>query len=158
EIIPDLVREYERGYELVVGARTGHYYEGTMFKGPLRSILRFLVEFSAARKIPDANSGLRIFSKQTMLKHLDHLCDTFSFTTSQTLAYAMTGRFIKFIPIEYHHRVGKTKVKMLKDSLRTMQYIIQSIIYYNPLKIFLLLSMLAFLVSASCFVLAIATR
>jgi glycosyltransferase involved in cell wall biosynthesis len=157
QAIPTLLAEYKKGHDLVVGARTGHHYEGTMFKGPLRSILRFIVEFSAAREIPDANSGLRIFSKTAVMRHLDHLCDTFSFTTSQTLAYAMTGRFIAFIPIEYHDRVGTTKVRLLKDSARTMQYIIQSINYYNPLKIFMLLSMLGLLVSFSCFVVALLT-
>jgi polyisoprenyl-phosphate glycosyltransferase len=142
EEIPTLVAEFRRGFDMVVGARTGHHYEGSVFKGPLRDVLRFFVEFSAGRCIPDANSGLRVFSRQTIRSYLPHLCNTFSFTTSLTLAYMLTGRFVTYLPIAYHERVGKTKVRLFKDSLRTLQYIVQAIIYYNPLKLFLLLTLI----------------
>ena len=82
------------------------------------------------------------FSKQTILKYFDTLCDTFSFTTSVTLAYMMTGKFVTYIPIEYHKRVGKTKVRLFRDTLRTLQYIVEAILYYNPIKIFIMLCML----------------
>lgn len=142
DAIPMLLAEYHKGFDLVVGSRRGHQYHGGVFKGPLRKILRFLVEYCADRQIPDANSGLRIFSRSTVLKYTDHLCDRFSFTTSQTLGYCMTGRFVGFFPIDYHERIGKTKVKLFWDSLATIQYIIQAIIYYNPFKIFMLFAIL----------------
>jgi glycosyltransferase involved in cell wall biosynthesis len=157
EAIPELVADYRNGYDMVVGARTGHHYEGSLFKGPLRNLLKFLVEFSAGRSVPDANSGLRVFSRQTITGYLPHLCDTFSFTTSLTLAYMLTGRFVNYLPIAYHARVGTTKVKLLKDSLRTLQYIVQAIIYYNPLKIFLLLTLLTISLSVAGFATAAVT-
>ena len=76
--IPRLFAAYQSGFDMVVGARTGHHYSGSIFKGPLRRILRFTVEFAAGRRIPDANSGLRVFSRCAALEHLPHLCDTFS--------------------------------------------------------------------------------
>lgn len=157
EVIPSLVAELRKGFDMVVGARTGHHYEGSVFKGPLRQILKFLVEFSAGRHIPDANSGLRVFSRQTILGYLPHLCNTFSFTTSLTLAYMLTGRFVTYVPIPYHERVGRTKVRLFKDSLRTLQYIVQAILYYNPLKIFLLLTLITMGLSVTGFVIAAMT-
>jgi glycosyltransferase involved in cell wall biosynthesis len=157
EVIPSLVAELRTGFDMVVGARTGHHYEGSVFKGPLRQILKFLVEFSAGRDIPDANSGLRVFSRQTILGYLPHLCNTFSFTTSLTLAYMLTGRFVTYVPIPYHERVGRTKVRLFKDSLRTLQYIVQAILYYNPLKIFLLLTLITMGLSVTGFVIAAMT-
>lgn len=157
EAIPVLLAEYRKGFDMVVGARTGHHYEGGALKGPLRKLLQFLVEFTAGREVPDANSGLRIFSKKVISSYLQHLCDTFSFTTSLTLAYMMTGRFVQYVPIDYQVRVGKSKVRLFKDSLRTMQYIVQAIIYYNPLKIFLLLTLLTILLSLFGFVTAAIT-
>lgn len=156
--IPRLVEEHKNGFDMIVGARSGHTYEGGAFKGPLRSLLKFLVEFTAGRKVPDANSGLRVFSRETIRGYLRHLCDTFSFTTSLTLAYMMTGRFVKYVPIEYNQRVGQTKVRLFKDSLRTLQYIVQAIIYYNPLKIFILLSGLSILLSVAGFILGAITQ
>ena len=151
DAIPHLLREYEEGFDMVVGARTGHYYSGSIFKGPLRYILKWLVEFVAGRDVPDANSGMRIFCKSTIEGYNAHLCDTFSFTTSLTLAYMLTGRFVSYIPIDYHLRVGRTKVRLFKDSLRTLQYIAQSIVYYNPIKFFVVVSGLCVLLSAISF-------
>lgn len=137
ESIPDLVKEYQKGFDMVVGARQGKNYDESFSKKMLRIILKWLVEFTAGRTIPDINSGLRIFSKKTITPFFDSLCDTFSFTTSLTLAYMMTGKFVKYIPIAYHKRVGQSKVKLMKDSLRTLQFIVEAILYYNPIKIFL---------------------
>ncbi|MBX3354375.1 MAG: glycosyltransferase family 2 protein [Phycisphaeraceae bacterium] len=136
EAIPGLLKEYQRGNDMVVGQRTGSHYRESALKAPLRRVLQWLVEYAAGRKVPDANSGLRIFSQKTILEHLPHLCDTFSFTTSMTIAYMLTGKFVTYVPIEYHARVGRTHVKLLKDSLRTLLYICQSVMYYSPLKIF----------------------
>lgn len=136
--VPKLLKAFEKGFDMVVGARTGEHYRESVLKSPMRKILKFLVEFTVGRKIDDVNSGLRIFRKSVVQPLFSHLCDTFSFTTSMTLAYMMTGRFVAFIPIRYEKREGKTKVKLFKDSLRTLRYILQAINYYNPLKIFLL--------------------
>lgn len=136
--IPEMLKEYNGGYDMVVGARTGNFYKESMIKSPLRKILKFIVEFSAGQKIPDINSGLRLFSKTTIEPFFKHLCNTFSFTTSLTLAYMMNGKFVKYVEIPYNERVGKSKVRLFKDSMRTLQYILQAINYYNPLKLFLL--------------------
>lgn len=134
--IPQLVIEYQKGFDMVVGARTGEHYRESMIKAPLRKILKAIVEFTATRKIPDINSGLRVFSRSTAMLYFNHLCDTFSFTTSMTLAYMMNGRFVHYVPIEYSERSGQTKVRLFRDSMRTMQYIVEAATYYNPLKIF----------------------
>lgn len=136
--VPLLLAEYNKGFDMVVGARTGKHYRESLVKAPLRRVLRFIVEFSADRKIPDINSGLRVFSKPIVMPMLPRLCNTFSFTTSMTLGFMMTGKFVKYIPIPYHERKGRTKVKLFKDSFRTLQYILQAINFYNPLKLFLL--------------------
>lgn len=148
ESLPELLERYSQGFDMVVGARTGEYYKESVLKGHLRNVLKWLVEFTAGRKIPDINSGFRVFSKQTVSSHLDHLCDTFSFTTSMTLAYMMTGKFVDYVPIEYHRRQGTTKVRLLRDSLRTMQYIVQAITFYNPIKLFVLMSWISLAAAA----------
>lgn len=156
--IPALVEIYNRGYDMVVGARGGKHYKESAIKVPLRRILRFIVEFTAGKKIPDINSGLRVFSKKTILPYFNQLCNTFSFTTSATLAYFMTSRHVTYAPIEYHERVGDTKVRLFKDSLRTMQYIVQAILYYNPMKLFILLCSVTMLFGLSSLSIAFFTK
>jgi glycosyltransferase involved in cell wall biosynthesis len=142
DTIPQLVRDYRRGFDMVVGARMGEHYRESVVKAPLRRILKGIVEFTAARRIPDINSGLRVFSRAASMRYFPHLCDTFSFTTSMTLAYMMNSRFVHYVPIDYLERSGKTKVRLLRDSVRTMQYIIEAATYFNPLKIFSLFALI----------------
>ena len=44
-----------------------------------------------------------------------------------------------YLPITYQARVGHSKVRPVRDSLRTLQYLIEVIATYNPLKLYLLL-------------------
>jgi len=94
EMIPALLKEYKKGFNMVVGARQGENYDESLKKKILRLILKKLVEFTAGRKIPDINSGLRVFSREEILPYFSKLCDTFSFTTSLTLAYMMNGKLL----------------------------------------------------------------
>ncbi len=153
EEIPKLLKEYEKGYDMVIGLRTGKHYHESWLKYPLRVALRKLVEFTVGRRIPDPNSGLRVFSREAVKEYFGHLCDTFSFTTCQVMAYMLTGRFVKYVPIVYNSRVGKTKVRLFADSLRTLQYIIQCILFYNPIKLFLILCMASVGVGVVCLLL-----
>lgn len=148
-----LLETYEKGFDLVIGARSGKEFDGSVWqKYPLRLLLKLLVQMACGRRVPDVNSGFRIFGKSTITEYFPHLCDTFSFTTSMTLAYIMTGRFVKHIPISYHARNGVSKVRFFSDSIRTLQYLIQVVTYYNPLKMFSFVSILCFF---SCFVSAV---
>ena len=97
---------------MVVGKRIG--YRESIIKTILRKILKLVVEFAAGRKIPDINSGLRIFNRDTIKEYLPHLCETFSFTTSATLAYMMNGKFVSYVPVNYGKRMGKSKVNLAK--------------------------------------------
>jgi polyisoprenyl-phosphate glycosyltransferase len=151
DYIPVLVKELARGFNMVVGARQGSHFRDSVLKSPMRMILKFLVEFTAGRQVPDVNSGFRAFSKKEVMTYFPHLCNTFSFTTSLTLAYMMTFKFVTYVSIPYYRRVGSTKVRLFRDTLRTLQYIIQAILYYNPLKMFLLLSALMVCGSALSF-------
>jgi len=144
--IPHLVDRLETGFDLVVGVRSGIRAQDSAFKNPMRRLLTFLVEFTTGRQVPDVNSGLRVFRRSTIQTYFPQLCETFSFTTSMTLAYMLTHRFVGYVPITYRERVGTTKVHLFRDSLRTLQYIVQGIVYYNPIKMFLLLSVLALVI------------
>jgi polyisoprenyl-phosphate glycosyltransferase len=140
ESIPTLINSYTKNkFDMVVGARQGEHYDESFKKKILRIILKFLVEYTAGRNIPDINSGLRIFSKEKTLSYFNYLCDTFSFTTSLTLAFMMNGLFVEYIPIKYSIRHGKSKVHLLRDSLRTLQFIVEAMVFYNPIKVFLAL-------------------
>lgn len=150
--VPKMLKEKKKGFDLVVGARTGKYYKESLFKSFLRKLLKRFVEFVSGKKIKDVNSGLRVFDRSTVMKYFPRLCNTFSFTTSQTLAYFMNSLFVSYVDIPYKKRRGKSKVRLFKDSMRSLKYILEASIYYNPLKIFSLLSVICIILSIIGFI------
>jgi glycosyltransferase involved in cell wall biosynthesis len=134
--IMDLL-EYIPAFDMVVGARTGKHYWGSFSKRLSRTILSKLVQYVVGTRVPDINSGMRVFKKEIALEHISRISSGFSFTTTLTLAMFLNERFVKYVPIEYFDRVGKSKVRYWIDSLRMLQILVQAIVYYNPLKLFL---------------------
>lgn len=140
--IPELVTKYERGFDMVVGARQGKYYHGTLLKRIARLFFRKLSEFTTGRKIPDINSGFRVFRKDLATKFFHTLSSGFSFTTTITLAFMLNSYSVKYVPVPYHKRKGLSNVRYFRDTLRSAQIIVEAIVFYNPLKLFLLLIIL----------------
>ncbi len=149
--IPKLLEKYEKGFDMVVGARKGKNYRQSTYKFLLRKFLKKIVEWSTEKEIEDINSGFRVFSREKSLQFDAHLCETFSFTTSITLAYMMNNLFVAYVPTDYYARVGSSHVRLFKDSLRTITYILKQILYFNPLKIFFLFSSIWLLFAFFCF-------
>ena len=115
--IPALVKKYEEGFSMVVGARQGRIYRGSLLKMAGRRFLKLIVEFVSGVSIPDINSGLRVFSKREIQPFFPDICDGFSFTTTITLIYLLTHRMIAYVPIPYEKRQGASKVHFLRDTL-----------------------------------------
>lgn len=153
--IRTLMREYEKGFDMVVGARQGAQYRGSLVKRVARFLFRVLSEFSAGRRIPDINSGCRIFRKSVALRFFPMLSSGFSFTTTVTLSFMLNAYSVTYVPIEYHKRKGSSKVRYLRDTLRSAQIIVEAITIYNPLKIFLLIAVATFIAGLASSILAL---
>ena len=131
-------------FDMVVGARQGKLFWGSYVKAFMRWSYLRLARFVAGEHIPDANSGLRVFRKSAVAD-MPVMCFGYSFTTTMTLSFLSAGKFVRFEPIEFTDRVGHSKVKPVRDILRTLQIMTQVMIQYNPLKLFTALTALALL-------------
>jgi glycosyltransferase involved in cell wall biosynthesis len=143
--LPQLIERCDT-FDMVVGARQGIHYRGSWAKYLGRAALERMVLFVTGVRVPDVNSGLRVFRKQIALEHIAHIGNGFSFTTTLTLAMLLEGHFVEYVPVPYHVRVGPSKVRFRRDVLRTLQILTNAVVAYNPLKLFLLLMYLAALV------------
>jgi glycosyltransferase involved in cell wall biosynthesis len=139
ERFPDLIAEADT-YHMVVGARRGREYKGTPTKRFARLIFKLLSEFTTGRSIPDINSGLRVFRRGDILPFFPQISSGFSFTTTVTLAYMLNDLLVHYVPVAYHKRAGQSKVRYFRDTLRALQIIVQAILQYNPIKVFLILA------------------
>ncbi len=150
EKISELI-EQSGQYDMVVGARTGEKVHQSPIKKfakwPINQLANYLVDF----RIPDLNSGLRIFRKDLALKYFRLLPNGFSFTTNITLALLSDGYRVKYIPIDYHKRMGKSKVHPIRDAVNYFVLVVRMILFYNPLKFFIPLSVLFLLAAMASF-------
>lgn len=149
--LPMLLQRFEEGVDMVVGARQGKTYRGSPMKWAGRLCLQWVVEYATGRNIPDVNSGMRVFRKKDAMPYFPDICDGFSFTTTITLVYMLTHLSVAYVPVPYHKRVGHSKVRMLRDSLRTLQYVTECIVRYNPLKLYLPVACMTVLLGAAFF-------
>ena len=133
--IPRLLEESD-GYDMVVGARTGEIVQVPLLRRPAKWIITRLAEYLSQRKIPDLNSGLRLFRKDVAMRFFSLYPDGFSFTTTITLAM-LTNRYrVKFLPINYHKRIGKSSIRPIHDFLNFTLLIIRICAYFKPLNVF----------------------
>lgn len=140
ESIPELLSRAD-GHDMVVAARTGPSVEIPIFRRIAKGILRRLAIYLSESEIPDLNSGLRVFRKEAAMSYFPILPSGFSFTTTITLAMLCNEGSVAYVPINYSKRRGRSKIKPLRDTLNFLILILRTILYFNPLKIFLPVSL-----------------
>lgn len=143
ERIPDLLTTMAGAYaDMAVGARTGDDVRIPLARRPAKWVIGKMANVVAGEPIPDLNSGLRAFRRDAALEFFDLLPDGFSFTTTITLGMLTNGYLVEYVPINYHARVGRSKIRPVRDTLNFAQLIMRIALYFAPLKLFLPLSLL----------------
>jgi glycosyltransferase involved in cell wall biosynthesis len=141
ERIPDLVAQAEEtGSDMVVGARTGQRVAIPVIRRPAKWAIRQLAAFVVGESIPDLNSGMRLFRRSAAMRFFGILPDGFSFTTTITLGMLTNGYLVEYVPINYHARVGSSKIRPIQDTINFVQLVLRIALYFKPLKVFVPIS------------------
>lgn len=140
EAILLMVKKLEEGYDMIIGKRDNLKTFDPFLKKLSRYAFKKIAEFVAGEKILDINSGLRIFRRDMITKYMVNTSSGFSFSLSTTLIFILEGLSVYYYPIEYRPRIGKSKIKYLRDTLRSAQILVETITLYNPIKIYMLIS------------------
>jgi glycosyltransferase involved in cell wall biosynthesis len=135
EDTPRLLEDIDK-YSMVVGARTGAVVHIPFMRRPAKWMITKLAEYLSHVKIPDLNSGFRIFRKDVALRFLPLYPDGFSFTTTITLSMLTNQCRVKFVPINYHRRTGKSSIHPIRDFTNFTILIIRICAYFKPLNVF----------------------
>lgn len=143
ERIPEFVRTLEQdpAYDQVVGARTTE--EGTykLLRVPAKWAIRKIAERLTGTKIPDLNSGLRAFRREVSLPYLPLLPPGFSCVTTLTVSFLSNAHDVKYVPIDYAKRAGRSKFHFTKDAYRYILQVLRMVMYFNPLKVLMPLAL-----------------
>ena len=135
EAIPELLAEAAHN-SMVVGARLGKSVHIPMVRRPAKWFLNRLSGYLAGQRLPDINSGLRLMRKSLVEQYEFLLPDGFSFTTTITLAAACNGHAFQYVPINYHARLGESKIRA-RHAYDFTLLILRTIVFFNPLKVFI---------------------
>lgn len=136
EDLPKLLKSVP-SVDMAVGSRTGKNVHIPFFRKPAKWMIGVLANFMSGKKIPDLNSGLRVFSKQKALEFIKLYPSGFSFTTTITLAFLTNDYTIEYLPIDYFKRKGKSTISPIKDFVGFITLIFRIILNFKPLKFFL---------------------
>lgn len=139
--IPRLVKELE-GYDQVVGARTSEQGTAKALRVPAKWLIARLASYLTETRIPDLNSGLRAFRREVALQYLHLLPAGFSCVTTMTMAFLANGYSVRYVPIDYSPRAGKSKFHWWVDTRRYLRQVLRMVLMYNPLKVFMPLGLL----------------
>ncbi len=145
--LPELVRAMGDA-AMAVGARP----RGgaiPLLRRPAKWFLTRLASYLAEEKIPDLNSGMRVFRREVYDRFEAMLPRRFSFTTTLTLAVLCADLPVAFVPIEYRPRVGRSKIRPLRDTLSFLLLIATTVTQFRPLKILGPLAAVVFLAGAA---------
>src|SRR6266704_1198427 len=111
DLIPDLVRELNDDYDQVVGARKSEAGTYKFFRVPAKWAIRRLASY--LRLLPPG----------------------FSCVTTITLAFLSNGHQIKYVPIDYFKRAGRSKFHPFKDAYNYILQVLRMVMYFNPLRV-----------------------
>ncbi len=140
------VMESGDGYDMVVGIR-GEGSHAPLTRRPGKFILRHFANWLAGEKLPDFNSGLRIFRRKVIARYMHLASDKFSFSTTSSFAMLKTGQRIKYVPIIVEQRIGKSTVRQLRHGTDTLMLMLRLTMLYDPLKVFLHIAGIFFLLA-----------
>jgi glycosyltransferase involved in cell wall biosynthesis len=134
EAIPPMLANLETA-DMVVGSRTGKEVHIPWTRRLSKWFLHRLAARIAEQPIPDLNSGLRVFRRECITQYFPILSNRFSFTTTSTLAYLADNYRVVYYPINYHPRIGKSKI-IPWNFMDFIMLIIRMSMMFNPLKVF----------------------
>jgi glycosyltransferase involved in cell wall biosynthesis len=130
-------------YDLVVGARS-NATQATLARRAGNALLNRIASYLTRQEIPDLTSGFRAARRECLVEFLHLLPNGFSTPTTTTLAFMRAGYSVRFEPIDAAARRGSSKIKLGTDGVQFFLILLKVITIFSPLRIFLPLSLAAF--------------
>ena len=133
--IPELVDRLP-GWDMAVGARRSEGGSLRWLRVPAKWLIRQLASFLTYTRIPDLNSGFRVFRREVAAQYLHLLPAGFSCVTTLTMSFLSNGYSVRYVPIDYAPRSGRSKFHWGRDTARYLGQVIRMILLWNPLRFF----------------------
>ncbi|GAB4500241.1 MAG: glycosyltransferase family 2 protein [Anaerolineales bacterium] len=148
--------KYTEQYDLVVGVRpVGKQQKYREFAN---AFYNRLASWLTGFKIEDLTSGFRLFKGSLVKLFVPLFPSGFSYPTTSTLVMLKTGHNVKYVPINIRPRQGgRSKIHVLNDGWKFVLIILKIFMLFDPIRIFLFISLVFFLLSGISFLDAVIT-
>ena len=144
-------------YDMVIGARSIET-QATQARRAGNGALNRFASYLTGRDIPDLTSGFRGARTSGLREYLHLLPNGFSTPTTTTLAFLKGGYSVAFEPIHARQRSGQSKIRLARDGPRFLMIIFKIITLFSPLRIFLPICLVSFLLGAGYAAWTVATQ
>lgn len=139
--IERLLEPFERGFDMVVGARSRDS-QASWARATANNLFNRLASLMTGYQIEDLTSGFRAVRRDKFLSILYLLPNKFSYPTTSTMAFFRSGFFVEYIPIVAAQRDGTSShIKIFRDGLRFMIIILKIGALFSPMRLFLPVSL-----------------
>lgn len=145
--IAALLELIEQGYDMAVGARQKGS-QASWARGLANGVYNCLASWMTGQSVKDLTSGFRSVRAEKFREFLYLLPNGFSYPTTSTMAFFRAGYSVAYVPIHTSKRIGKSHIKLIKDGSRFFIIIFKIGTLFSPLKIFIPISILFFLLAS----------
>jgi glycosyltransferase involved in cell wall biosynthesis len=143
--MPPLLEKLDQGYDMVVGARSRRSQAG-VHRAFANGFYNRLASWMVGRKVADLTCGYRAVRADKFREFLYLLPNGFSYPTTITMAFFRAGYAVGYVPIHAPKRIGNSShMRIVRDGVRFMLIIFKIGTLYSPLKLFLPVSAMFFL-------------
>ncbi len=132
--------------DMVVGSRKG-LKSSSHFRGFGKSIIRLIARIMMTVPVHDINSGMKIYRTDLAKKYLYLTTDTMSFSDVITLVFINNRHLVLEEPISIKERTNGESTIGFQTAFQTVMEILHIVILFNPMKIFLPLSLVCLFIT-----------
>lgn len=143
-----LLEPFERGFDMVVGARDRNS-QASALRAAANGFYNRLASLMTGFQISDLTSGFRAVKREKFLTILYLLPNKFSYPTTSTMAFFRSGYFVNYVPIVAAEREGISHIKIVRDGLRFLIIILKVGALFSPMRFFLPISAVLFCMATS---------
>jgi len=143
--ILDLLAKLEASdADMVIGSR-GNSNRTFTFRNTGKALIRGVSRMLIPNKISDLNSGMKLYRTDLGKQYINACPDTMAFSDVIALTFISEGALVVEHPITIQPRLGGKSTINLRSAVDTIQEIINIVMFFNPLRIFIPLSVVSFL-------------
>ncbi|MEI6816811.1 MAG: glycosyltransferase family 2 protein [Bacteroidota bacterium] len=132
--------------DMIVGSRKGTK-AASLMRGIGKSLIRTIAKILMPVPIHDINSGMKIYRTDLAKKYIQLCPDTMAYSDIITLCFINNRHLVLEEPITVDARLKGESTIGVHTAFQTVMEIINIVVLFNPMKIFLPIALLTFLLT-----------